>query len=60
MWVNSTKANYEKLFGIWEAIQNLDYFVFLSTFAFFFFHFLEQVFWLVDEASTECHIKSPQ
>lgn len=38
-WVNSPKANYEKLFGIWEAMQNLKYLVFLSALAFSFLIF---------------------
>lgn len=44
VWVNSTRANYEKLFEIWEAIQNLEYFVFLSTFAFSFLIFWDKAF----------------
>lgn len=32
--LTAAEASYEKLLGVWKAIQNSEYFVFLPTFAF--------------------------
>lgn len=39
------EASYEKLLGVWKAIQTLEYFVFSSTFAFFLPFFWSKDFW---------------